>query len=159
MRAEVTVPAVLHFLDSLERGRNNCIGTRNTRLAAIKAFFRYLEYRVPACLDEAKHPPTEYHGLAVRLDMSSSRIGSGLVEAKRRLKIALDPELHQMAAELKADLGPSPSERGLEERIDELLDDVLPNDEGSVERRTKEIFRQALRERLNLEGRAEGETQ
>ena len=48
-----TVPVLLGFLDSLERERNNSIGTRNTRLAAIKAFFRYLEYRVPACLEQA----------------------------------------------------------------------------------------------------------
>ena len=48
-----TVPVLLGFLDSLERERNNSIGTRNTRLAAIKAFFRYLEYRVPVCLDQA----------------------------------------------------------------------------------------------------------
>ena len=48
-----TVTVLLGFLDSLEQERNNSIGTRNTRLAAIKAFFRYLEYRVPACLDQA----------------------------------------------------------------------------------------------------------
>ena len=48
-----TVPMLLGFLESLERERNNSIGTRDTRLAAIKAFFRYLEYRVPACLDQA----------------------------------------------------------------------------------------------------------
>jgi site-specific recombinase XerD len=29
------------------------VRTRNGRLAAIRSFFRYIEYRVPACLDQA----------------------------------------------------------------------------------------------------------
>ena len=48
-----TVPRLITFLDSLEQQRGNRVGTRNNRLAAIKCFFRYLEYRVPACLDLA----------------------------------------------------------------------------------------------------------
>ena len=38
----------------LERERNDTIGTRNVRLAAFKSFFRYLEFRVPVCLDLAR---------------------------------------------------------------------------------------------------------
>ena len=37
----------------MERDRENRVSTRNIRLAAIKSFFRYLEYRVPNCLDHA----------------------------------------------------------------------------------------------------------
>ncbi len=48
-----TVALLIAFLESLEKERNNSVGTRNNRLAAIKAFFRYLEYRVPSCLDLA----------------------------------------------------------------------------------------------------------
>ena len=48
-----TVALLLAFLESLEKDRNNSVGTRNNRLAAIKSFFRYLEYRVPTCLDHA----------------------------------------------------------------------------------------------------------
>ncbi|MCY4383000.1 MAG: tyrosine-type recombinase/integrase [Nitrospinae bacterium] len=48
-----TAPRLVAFLDSLEKDRNNSVGTRNNRLAAIKCFFRYLEYRVPTCLDLA----------------------------------------------------------------------------------------------------------
>ena len=48
-----TVPLLMAFLESLERDRHNSVGTRNIRLAAIKSFFRYLEYRVPGCLDLA----------------------------------------------------------------------------------------------------------
>ncbi len=48
-----TVALLSAFLESLEKDRNNSVGTRNVRLAAIKSFFRYLEYRVPSCLDLA----------------------------------------------------------------------------------------------------------
>ena len=48
-----TVALLLAFLESLEKVRNNSVGTRNIRLAAIKSFFRYVEYRVPSCLDHA----------------------------------------------------------------------------------------------------------
>ena len=48
-----TVALLSAFLDALEKDRNNSVGTRNVRLAAIKSFFRYLEYRVPSCLDLA----------------------------------------------------------------------------------------------------------
>ena len=47
---DFTVALLVAFLESLEKDRNNSVGTRNNRLAAIKAFFRYLEYRVPSCL-------------------------------------------------------------------------------------------------------------
>ena len=48
-----TVALLVAFLESLEKNRNNSVATRNIRLAAIKSFFRYVEYRVPACLDLA----------------------------------------------------------------------------------------------------------
>ena len=49
----LTVTLLVAFLESLEKDRGNSVSTRNNRLAAIKAFFRYLEYRVPSCLDLA----------------------------------------------------------------------------------------------------------
>lgn len=39
------------FLVHLERGRGNGAATRNARLAAIKSFMRYVEYRVPSALE------------------------------------------------------------------------------------------------------------
>jgi len=45
---------VLAFLESLENERGNCAKTRNSRLAAVKSFFRFLEYRLPSCLDQAR---------------------------------------------------------------------------------------------------------
>ncbi|MXY34793.1 MAG: tyrosine-type recombinase/integrase [Boseongicola sp. SB0664_bin_43] len=50
---DLTALLILDFLDALEGQRGNAVTTRNARLAAIKSFFRYLEYRVPACLDLA----------------------------------------------------------------------------------------------------------
>lgn len=47
-------PLILSFLEHLERGRGNSPRTRNARLAAINAFFRFLEYRLPSCLDQAR---------------------------------------------------------------------------------------------------------
>lgn len=44
---------VLRFLDEIETERGNGARTRNARLTAIRTFFRYLEYQVPACLDQA----------------------------------------------------------------------------------------------------------
>lgn len=45
---------VLDFLHHLEAGRKNSARTRNARLAAVNALFRYLEYRLPSCLDQAQ---------------------------------------------------------------------------------------------------------
>lgn len=43
---------ILAFLDHIEASRRNSISSRNARLAAVRSFFRYIEYRVPACLDQ-----------------------------------------------------------------------------------------------------------
>ena len=50
----LTAELIFAFLDHLETERQNKVSTRNVRLAAIKSFFRYLEYRVPSCLDLAQ---------------------------------------------------------------------------------------------------------
>ncbi len=50
---QLDVPLILAFLEHIERDRGNKARSRNARLAAVRSFFRYLEYRVPACLDQA----------------------------------------------------------------------------------------------------------
>jgi len=45
---------VLAFLDDLEAARGCTARTRNARLAAIKSFFRFLEYRLPSSLGQAR---------------------------------------------------------------------------------------------------------
>ena len=42
------------FLHHLETGRGNGPSSRNIRLAAIKSFMRYVEYRVPAALEQIR---------------------------------------------------------------------------------------------------------
>lgn len=43
---------IVDFLTYIERERGNGVATRNLRLAAIKAFMRYIEYRVPSALEQ-----------------------------------------------------------------------------------------------------------
>jgi len=50
---QIDPPMILAFLEHVERERGNSARSRNARLAAINSFFRFLEYRVPACLDQA----------------------------------------------------------------------------------------------------------
>jgi site-specific recombinase XerD len=45
---------ILAFLEHLEQERGNAPRSRNARLAAINSFFRFLEFRLPACLDQAR---------------------------------------------------------------------------------------------------------
>ena len=47
-------PLILAFLEHLENKRGNTARTRNARLAAINAFFRFLEYGAPSCLDQSR---------------------------------------------------------------------------------------------------------
>ncbi len=51
---QIDAPLVLAFLEHIETERGNSPKTRNARLAAINAFFRFLEYRLPSCLDQAR---------------------------------------------------------------------------------------------------------
>jgi integrase/recombinase XerD len=51
---QLDAPLILVFLEHLETKRGNAARTRNARLAAINAFFRFLEYRVPSCLDQSR---------------------------------------------------------------------------------------------------------
>jgi integrase/recombinase XerD len=50
---DIGVPLILAFLNHIEQVRGNTARSRNARLAAIRSFFRFLEYRVPARLDQS----------------------------------------------------------------------------------------------------------
>ena len=52
---QLNVSHVLAFLEYVEAERRCSARTRNARLAAIHSFFRFLEYRVPSCLEQARH--------------------------------------------------------------------------------------------------------
>lgn len=53
MIEDLDVGLVRAFLEHIEEGRDNTARSRNARLAAIKAFFRLVEQRRPACLEQA----------------------------------------------------------------------------------------------------------
>jgi len=51
---QLDVKLVLAFLDDLETARGNSARTRNARLAAIRSFARFVEYRAPACMQQIR---------------------------------------------------------------------------------------------------------
>jgi len=51
---QLDTPLISAFLEHLEQARGNSPQTRNVRLAAIRSFFRYLEYRHPEALDQIR---------------------------------------------------------------------------------------------------------
>jgi len=78
------------FLKDLEEGRRNSPDTRNTRLAAIRSFFRFLEYRVPAALDQIRRV------LAIPFKRTNSRLVPYLAQEEvQALLDTPDPETRQ----------------------------------------------------------------
>ena len=71
------VPTILAFLEHIELARGNTARSRNARLAAIKSFFRFLEYRLPACLDQA----LRIHAIPMK------KIDQGLVATLTRAEV------------------------------------------------------------------------
>jgi len=51
---QIDASMVVAFLEHIEGKRGCSARTRNARLAAIKSFYRYLEYRQPSCLDQSR---------------------------------------------------------------------------------------------------------
>jgi integrase/recombinase XerD len=51
---QIDAALILEFLAHIEEERGNCAATRNGRLAAVKTFIRYVEFRVPSALAQAR---------------------------------------------------------------------------------------------------------
>ena len=51
---QLDAPFLLAFLEHLETDRKNNVRSRNARLAALESFARFVEYRVPACVDQVR---------------------------------------------------------------------------------------------------------
>lgn len=51
---QLDVPLILAFLDELESVRGNSARTRNARLAAVRSFARFVEYRAPSCMQQIR---------------------------------------------------------------------------------------------------------
>lgn len=84
---DIDAPLIARFLEHLETARNNKPRTRNVRLAAIKSFFRFLEYREPAALDQIRRV------LAIPFKRTDSRLVPYLVhEEVQAVLDAPDPQ-------------------------------------------------------------------
>jgi site-specific recombinase XerD len=83
---QLDAPLVLQFLDHLQQERHNTPRTRNARLAAIRSFMRFVEYRVPAALDQVRRVR------AIPAQRTDTRIVRHLsVEEQRALLDAPEP--------------------------------------------------------------------
>ena len=51
---QIDASLVLDFLAHIEKKRKNGAATRNARLAAIKSFMRYVEFKLPSVLDQTR---------------------------------------------------------------------------------------------------------
>lgn len=51
---QIDAPLVVAFLDHLETARSNCASSRNVRLAAVKSFMHFMEYRLPPALEQIR---------------------------------------------------------------------------------------------------------
>ena len=51
---QLNAPLVVDFLNNLETERSNGPNSRNIRLAAIKSFMHFMEYRVPTALEQIR---------------------------------------------------------------------------------------------------------
>ena len=51
---QIDAPLVLDFLNDLETSRGNVPSSRNIRLAAIRSFMHFLEYRVPSAIEQIR---------------------------------------------------------------------------------------------------------
>lgn len=67
---QLDAPLIVNFLEYLETERGNGANSRNNRLAAIKSFMHFMEYRVPAALEHINRilaiPPKKAESRLVR---------------------------------------------------------------------------------------------
>jgi integrase/recombinase XerD len=87
---QLDAPLICNFLEHLETTRQNSAETRNIRLAAIRSFFRFLQHREPAALDQVRRV------LAIPFKKTDTRLVPYLnQEEVQALLRAPDPTTHQ----------------------------------------------------------------
>jgi site-specific recombinase XerD len=96
---QIDAALILDFLAHIEEQRGNCAATRNGRLAAVKAFIRYVEFRVPSTLAQAQQIhaiPSKRHdqGLVRHLTMDEVRAILNAPNTTTRLGIRDRAMLH-----------------------------------------------------------------
>jgi integrase/recombinase XerD len=83
---QLDAPLVLEFLNHLEATRGNGPSSRNIRLAAIKSFMHFLEYRVPSAMEQIRRV------LAIPSKKTESRLVRHLtIEEMQAILDAPDP--------------------------------------------------------------------
>lgn len=83
---QIDAPLVRDFLNALETTRRNGPSSRNARLAAIKSFMHFLEYRVPSAMEQIRQI------LAIPAKQTESRLVRHLtVEEMQAILDAPDP--------------------------------------------------------------------
>lgn len=73
---QIDAPTIVAFLEHLEADRGNGPSSRNVRLAAIKSFMRYVEYRVSSALEQVRRI------LAIPTKKTDSRLVAHLTVAE-----------------------------------------------------------------------------
>jgi len=83
---QLDAPLVVSFLNHLETTRSNRPSSRNVRLAAIKSFMHFLEYRVPSAIEQIRRI------LAIPLKKAETRLVKHLtVEEMQAILNAPEP--------------------------------------------------------------------
>jgi integrase/recombinase XerD len=93
----ITADLVLDFLGHIEKARSNSSVTRNSRLAAIKAFMRYVELGAPSSLEQAHQSraiPTKRHDQALVQHLTMKQMPAILDAPTTRLGIRDRAMLH-----------------------------------------------------------------
>jgi integrase/recombinase XerD len=96
---QIDATLILDFLAHIEEQRGNCAATRNGRLAAVKAFIRYVEFRVPSALAQARQIhaiPSKRHDQALVRHLTTDEVRAILnaPDVKKRLGIRDRAMLH-----------------------------------------------------------------
>jgi len=85
---QIDAPLVVEFLNDLETARGNGPSSRNVRLAAIKSFMRFVEYRVPSAIEQSRRT------LAIPAKKTESRlVGHLTAEEMQAILDAPDPTI------------------------------------------------------------------
>ena len=84
---QIDAPLVVEFLNDLETTRRNGPSSRNVRLAAIRSFMHFMEYRVPSAMEQIRRI------LAIPVKKTESRLVRHLtVEEIQAILDAPDPD-------------------------------------------------------------------
>jgi site-specific recombinase XerD len=82
---QIDASLITAFLQHLETDRGNTASARNVRLAAIRSFFHFLEYRLPAALDQIRRV------LAIPFKKTDSKL-VGFLDAEEMQAVLDAPE-------------------------------------------------------------------